>query len=135
MGYVQRCVLLAACLPFFGCASTQTAWWDDQQPQGHAGQAWTQRYTIHSFSRSHANVERDATQQLQRWAKWKCPAGYKTNDVRVVEKAPPPSAGLLSLYYGSGLGIRKSLAMEMDITCSEPGGTFAENTLTTQSKQ
>jgi hypothetical protein len=136
MGYVQRSMLLAACLPFFGCASTQTAWWDDRQPQGHSGQEWTQRYTIHSFSRNHANVQRDATQQLQRWAEWKCPAGYKTNDVRILEKAPPPpSSGLLSLYYGGGLGIRKSLSMEMDITCSEPGSTFAENTKAAPDKQ
>jgi hypothetical protein len=135
MGYVQRCVLLATCLPFFGCASTQSAWWDEQQPQGAPGQEWTQRYTIHSFSRNHANVQRDATRQLQRWAEWQCPAGYKTQDVRVVEKAPPPAAsGLLSMYYGSGLGIRQSLSMEMDITCSE-SSTFAENTVTTPNKQ
>lgn len=131
MNRFQRAVLLAICLPLIGCASTGSPWWDRKEAQGQPGQSWTKRYTTHSFTRNHHNVERDATNQLKEWAEWKCPiAGYETNEVRVVETSPPPPAnGLMSIYYGNGLGIRKSMALEMNITCREPQA-LAENTAT-----
>lgn len=130
MGHFKRCVLLATCLPLIGCASTQSSWWGHKEAQGQPGQDWTKRYTTHSFSRNHNNVQRDATNQLKKWAEWKCPiAGYDTREVRVVETSPPPPGhGLLSLYYGNGLGIRQSMSMEMDITCRNPHA-LAENTV------
>lgn len=131
MSHFKHYILLAACLPLLGCASTQTAWWGSKEAQGQPGQEWTKRYTTHSFSRTHGNAERNAASQLKKWAEWKCPvAGYDTKEVRVVETTPPPpSNGLMSLYYGNGLGIRQSLSMEMAITCREPQA-LAGNTVT-----